>query len=425
MSEERILLVTPYFPPDIGGVEQYVRNLGRELRHQSEAHVIVVASGRASQTATGPESYEDEGLTVYRLPPAFRVSNTPVGFAWFQWLRAIVQTERVSLVNAHAPVPWLADLAARACGDLPFVLTYHIGTMKKGRLLPDMAITGYERLVLPRTAARADQIICSSDYVRSFFFSSFGDRATTISPGVDVCTFVPGGHPEPCRILFVASLKRLVSYKGLPDLLAALWRLRSQGLDVTLDVVGDGDGLSHHAARSRAMGLGNAVTFHGRLSGAPLVEAYQRATVVALPTRGYDSFPTVLVEAMACGRPVVSTAVGGIPGLVDEGINGLLVAPHDVSSLTDRLDRVLRDNALATRLGIAGRQKVLDTLSWRRQAERTAEVFAAAREVRAGRSRRSMRERGHNLRALHGTARGRRRSERCEHPEGKGADAWD
>ena len=383
---ESVLLATPRFPPDTGGVEQYVLNLGRELVRRAGLRVVIVATapsvGRSGGNARLVDRDSVAGLSIYRLARDYTISNTPVGVGWARQLRGIIRAERVDLVNAHAPVPVLADLAARACGRIPFVLSYHNASMRKGRWLPDLAIGAYERFVLPRTARRADRVVCSSDFVARHFAAEFGDKAVTIPPGADLDLFTPAPLPtgEP-RILFVASLHRSTSYKGLSDLLMAVADLRRRGRPVHLDVAGDGDDQARYADEARTLGVAEAVRFRGRLADTDLVRAYHEATLVALPTY-YDSFPTVLVEAMACARPVVSTPVGGIPTLIEDGVTGLLGRPGDVPGLVDRLDRVLTDRELAERLAWAGREKVAEELSWEHQAARTIEVYAAAQRVR-------------------------------------------
>jgi glycosyltransferase involved in cell wall biosynthesis len=386
MKSHKILLVTPYFPPHFGGVEQYVYNLGLRLQEQLGERVVVATTGG---TSCGVCCGEVDGLLVYQLPVVGKLSNTPVGVGWLRALRRVIATENIELVSAYAPVPVLADVAARASGDLPFVLTYLAGPMQKGQFWPDLLISLYQRAILPQTAARADRIICSSDWVRSSFANLFGARAITISPGVEVGIFRPGGRARPDRLLFVASLDRATRYKGLDDLLQAVRFLSASRPTVRLVVVGEGDSRGEYERRSREMGLGDLVHFTGALDLTELVAAYQHAAVVVLPTR-FDSFPTVIAEAMACGRPVVSTTVGGVPTLVSDEVNGLLVPPADIASLASALERVLRDEALARQLGAAARERVVSGLSWEAQAERTAAVFEEARELRRTRRRRTV-----------------------------------
>lgn len=314
---------------------------------------------------------------VHRLPAPLRISRTPVGTGWQRALRRLIQQERVDLVNAHAPVPLFADAAARACGGRPFVLTYHTGRMRRSDPLRAAACALYEHTVLAGTVRRADELICSSDHVRADLARYFAGRAVTIPPGVDLRRFSASPVPAEPLILFAGSLDRATAYKGLPDLLHAVAAITQVLPEVRLEVAGDGSAAREYQRLAHRLGIADRVRFLGRLCGPELAEAYRRARVLALPTH-YDSFPTVLVEAMASGRPVVSTRVGGIPSLVTEGGHGLLTDPGDNSGLTAALVRVLTDHQLAARLGAAGRDRVAGTLSWDRQADRTAEVFDRA-----------------------------------------------
>lgn len=379
MTGKSVLLVTPYFPPDCGGVEQYVDNLGEMLHRRHGWRVVVVATNRQLGQK---ETVTDRGPTrLYRLPAHFRLSNTPIGFNWRGRIRAIIDKESIGLINAHAPVPLLADVAAQACGSLPFVLTYHTGPMIKEKIVSDLACAAYERVLLPATARRADEIIVSSDYVADCFPEIFKGRSTTISPGVDTTLFHAGENPEPELILFVGSLAKAASYKGLPDLLQAFARLRRDRPLAHLTIVGDGDGFIEYFKRCRQLSITDHVTFTGRLDRAELAEAYQKASLVALPTH-FDSFPTVLVEAMATGRPVVSTTVGGVPSLVRHGIDGILIPPGHVAALTSAMVHLLAEPEVGARMGRAGHERVTGSLSWEAQASRTAEVFERALTAR-------------------------------------------
>src|SRR5207302_1817304 len=127
----------------------------------------------------------------------------------------------------------------------------------------------------------------------------------------------------------------------------------------------------------RALGLERAVQFRGALPVEQVAAAMRTASLVVLPCvvaadGNVDALPTVLLEAMACGLPVVSTALSGIPEIVADGETGYLVPPGDPAALAAAMRRLLEDCALAERLGRAGRERARDLLDLRTQIRRVA-----------------------------------------------------
>jgi len=379
-----LLIVAPYFSPIGGGLEMYVQHVAVRLARHHGWRVVIVTSasprGRVTKTTEGP-------LVVYRLPRQFRWSNTPFSLRWAVQLRKIIRQENPSVINAHGPVPGLADLAAAVAGRIPVVVTWHAGSMKKGRPLADFAVGLYEGGLSRRLFRRADWIITSSDFVRDSFLIRMRSKCSTITPGVDRGAFTPG-RSDDARVLFVGGLGRGDSHKGLDTLLRAVAKLRVDHPQAVLDVVGEGSDRERYEAQAAALGISEAVHFSGRLSGSELVAAFQRATILALPTVN-DSFGMVLLEAMACAVPVVTTAVGSIPAIVDDGGNGFLVEPNDPEALAAVLARVIDDPLLAAELGRAG-EKAAAERSWEAAAERTNTILEAVSVGRPGDGRRRL-----------------------------------
>lgn len=384
-SDKTLLIVAAYFPPVSGGLEMYAEHVATALARDHGWRVVVVTSGLRG---SGVTVTREGPLVVYRLPRQVRLSNTPFSLRWASQLRRIIRAENPSVINAHGPVPGMADVSAIVAGRIPLVVTWHAGSMKKGRPIADAAIRLYESVLCRRLLRRADWIISSSDFVRDSFLVRVRSKVSTVTPGVDACTFTPGVRDD-ARVLFVGGLKRGDAHKGLDTLLEAVARLRANRPQVLLEVVGEGRDRERYEARAVALGLAGAVHFSGRLMGEALVAAFQRATVFALPTVN-DSFPMVLLEAMACEVPVVTTPVGSIPAIVDDGRNGYLVDPKDVDALAARLGKVIDDPTLAAAMGRAGREKVAGTLSWNVAAAKTNGILEAVAAGRPGNNRRRL-----------------------------------
>jgi glycosyltransferase involved in cell wall biosynthesis len=368
----KVLIAVPYFPPHKGGTELFALNIADQLSSNFGWEVVVV-------TTTDGRSEEidrvHEGLVVYRLPYWRKLSNSPISASWFWQIRNIIKAECPDLINAHSPVPGLGDVASLVAGRRPVVANYHCGPMRKGRRFTDVAIWMYERVLLKALLYKARKVVASSDFVRDSMLSRFVHKTVTITPGVDAEQFHPADHPvSRPHVLFVGSLNTSERHKNLSGLLAACQELRTLIPELELTVVGDGDGRSHYEELTVSMGLGDMTTFAGYLERGALAEAYRSAAVFVLPSMN-DSFPLVITEAMASGLPIVSTRVGGIPTLVDHGVDGLLVDPTDSHELVKALRTVLEDRLLAREMAAAARQKATQDLSWQSRGEMTDRLF--------------------------------------------------
>jgi rhamnosyl/mannosyltransferase len=368
-------MVTPYFPPEGGGLERYATSIAKGLVDNHGWRVVFVTSGpRGSQASIT----EQDGFRVHRLPAQLTLSRTPLSLAWPLRIHAIARHERAVLVNAHAPVPGPADAAAVMPGARPFVLTYHAGPMHKGRPLLDQAIWLYEHTVMRHTARRSDVVICNSTYVAGVFARHFSDKCVVIPPGVDAMAFRPSGPGRRGAVLFVARLDRGMEFKGLGTLLRATRAVVDAGVEMTVEVVGSGQLLPSYQKQAADLALGpERVRFSGHLTGQDLLDAYHRSSVAVLPS-GNESFGMFLAEAMACGLPVVASRTGGIPDVVADGETGLLVTHGDVGELADALRTVIEDPALATRMGAAGRRRADSEFAWGNRAQATNDVFERA-----------------------------------------------
>lgn len=365
-----VAVVTPFYPPHLGGVEQYAERLAQALRDTPDLRPVVITVGQQLRTTRATQ----DGVPIVRLPRALTVSNTPLHPLWPVTLPLLFRRLRVDIVSTHAPVPVLADVAAVAAGWRPVVATYHAGSMAKGRPLADAVIRAYERRVLPRTFRRADVLVAVSR--ASLAYGVAGARL--ISPGVDVTEFVPSGPPSGGTVLYVGRLDRTSAWKGVEVLIRSFDRVVAARPDARLRIVGSGDALPDHRALAGSLGLGGVVSFSGRLRGVALREAYTRARVLVLPSlTASESFGMTLVEAMASGRPVIGSAVGGIPEVVSDGVTGVLVRPGDEVALASACVRLLGDDALCRRMGTAGRRSAETRYAWPQRLDEYVRILRA------------------------------------------------
>jgi glycosyltransferase involved in cell wall biosynthesis len=238
--------------------------------------------------------------------------------------------------------------------------------------------------LLPRIAAASAVITCcqaNAEYLTSVLPAGLRDRVHVIPHGLPLDRFraVPAGdHGRPIRIV---SVGRLVEKKGFPDLLKACAVVRAAGHDFTCDIYGSGP-LADHLERLRdRLGLAGVVVFRGERDQEGIAEAFTSADVFALTPcvaddGDRDGIPNVMVEAMACGLPVVTTAAGGVLDLVRDGETGLVARPHDVAAIARNLATLLTDQRLRRQLGAAGRTAVEEGFDIEVSARRLAALYA-------------------------------------------------
>ena len=304
-----------------------------------------------------------------------------------EWLYAVALADRVLAagdvrhLHAHfahgsTTVTWLAATVT----GLPFSFTGHAKDLYTEELNP-------AGLLARKTAAATFVVTCTHANREHLRALGTATPVHVVHHGLSTdFTDLVAGAPDrtPPAGLTVLGVGRLVPKKGFDTFVEACAVLHLAGVPFTAVIAGEpgphGDVVRGLVERHD---LGDVVRLVGPQSPAALLGLYRRATVMTLACRvtddgDRDGIPNVLVEAMACGTPVVSTAVSGIPELVEDGVTGLLVPPDDPEALAAAWRRVADDPALASRLSAAGRRTVLDRFDGDRLAARLAEQFAVA-----------------------------------------------
>jgi glycosyltransferase involved in cell wall biosynthesis len=206
--------------------------------------------------------------------------------------------------------------------------------------------------------------------------------------GVELDRFVPVPRGEDRAPVEIVSVGRLVEKKGFADLLQACRRLKqvpvAERAPFRLRVYGDGPLRAELTALRDRLELRPEVEFAGERDRDDVLRAFQSADVFALtpyvPADGdRDGVPNVIVEAMACGLPVVTTDAGGIAEVVRHGVTGLVAAPRDVAAIARHLAALVTDAPRRRALGDAGRRTVEERFDVRSAAQELSLLFAGAR----------------------------------------------
>jgi glycosyltransferase involved in cell wall biosynthesis len=296
----------------------------------------------------GPEEYRGFGGSA----------GAVAGFRNKPWLapvvvasmrRALRRAARdADLVHAH----WLASMLVAPAARKPVVLTLH-GSGSAGRF-EDLSLMARAPRPAGALLRRARVAIGVSEQLAEAASRVGARDARWIPNGVEIPRDT-GAEADPLEVLFVG---RLSSEKGIAELVEA-----TKGLNLVVA----GDGPLRHLVPA-ALGF---------VPPAEVQRLLTRAAVVVLPSHR-EGLPMVLLEAMAHGRPVVATPVGGIPSLVDDGVTGLLVPTGDTRALRESITRLLGNPALRRKLGRAARVKVQEVAGWERVTEATLDAYASA-----------------------------------------------
>ncbi len=384
----KIALFASAFYPHLGGVEELVRQLAHALRRAG--HDAFIVTERWPRDL--PQREEFEGLRVYRF--AFRTVaggsplNVARSLASLALTGASIRREiadvlkqegadiiHVQCVSSNARY---ARFTAKTL-DLPLVVTL------QGELTMD-ATQMFQKSEGARELMRsslngADFITgCSGQTVREaeeFMGENFGERGQVVFNGIRLADFenaAPYEHPRP----FILGIGRHVPQKGFDILLQSFARLVQNG-DQTTDLLLAGDGALHDELKqlSLSLGLDGRAHFVGRVDRPKAVSLFKGCAFFVLPSR-HEPMGIVNLEAMAAGKAVVATRVGGVPELVFDGQNGSLVEPVNVDSLFDALQSLVENPQEAARLGKNGAERVR-AYDWDSIAAQYLDVYERAK----------------------------------------------
>lgn len=346
----RILVAAPIAYGSAGGVERYSTEVATRLA-ADHGHAVGFLSVGSVAPTDGP-------LEHFVLPPRFHVASTPVG-AWSDGMGRVLEQFRPDVVIGHMPVPYLADVAARASARrrIPFALTYHNDITTGGVFA--LARELYYGAVFPKTLRASDRIIVTNEAyaATSKRLAAARDRVRIAPCGIahPQTSGTNAGEREPI-VLFVGRLHPMARHKGLDVLLHAMREVHEQVPGARLRVIGDGPDRLRYVELADRFGLCEQTEFVGAATAAQLADAYRSSRVCVLPsTSRAEGFGIVLIEAQSFGTPVVGTTVGGIPSALRDGESGLLVPPGDAHALSRAVVDLLRDPGKATKCGAAGR----------------------------------------------------------------------
>jgi phosphatidyl-myo-inositol alpha-mannosyltransferase len=365
----RVCIVVPYDLAEEGGVKRHSFNLARALRAGGDEVVIV---GVASQPQDDPHVVTFGGIVNLRNND----SDNRVGFLTPPWqMRRYFRREKFDVVHVMEPlVPFFSAYGTMLSPESAHVTTFHAFSEKEG-----LASKICRSLGGPVIFPKIHRGIAVSRPAERYARPQWKQRDLTIIPnGVSVEVF-RGTPPDdaagrPLRLLFVGHWRD--RRKGLPDLLAAFERLRTRGLDLTLDVVGMGP-------TGEEPPQVPGVTFHGPVcDDVRLAQHFRACDIFVAPSLGNESFGMVLLEAMAAARPIVCTSIEGYSQVVSDE-NARLVHPGDVPELEAAIAELAQNPIRRRKMAEANRRRA-EAYDWAQIARRVREEYVLAMALRFG-----------------------------------------
>ena len=357
------LVPAPFDPRDgiVGGAERYAFELARHMADRVLTRLVTF----------GPAARRERSgrLEIVVLDDAHYVRgqrSNPIALALF---RMLGDTSVVHCHQQHVVASSIAAAFARLTGRRVFVT--------------DLGGGGFDVSSFLSTDRWYHGHLHISEYSKQVAGHTDRPNAHVILGGVDSERFTPDGVPHSARsseeraVLFVG---RILPHKGIHDLIAAVppripVRIVGQPLD------------PQYLESLRAQAQGKHVTFVHDADDHALIEEYRRAACVVLPsvyttpdgqtTRIPELLGQTLLEAMACARPVVCTAVASMPEVVNHGENGFVVPPNNPLALAGSIDAILADPVRGDEMGRAGRARVLRHFRWEQVVDRCLDAYAA------------------------------------------------
>ncbi len=365
----KIAKITPVFPPYKGGIGMvcYQNTLcATEAGHEVNVYTPLYPSVRKKAA----RHKHVHTIGIHRLWPVVSYGNAAFVPQLF-W-----KLSHHDLIHLHYPflgAEFAVILAKLFFRRIPLVVTYHMDLVGKGVFRRIFSM--YQKIVPPLLFAVADRILVSSrDYASNSrvraLFGKYSDKITELHNSVNTAYFCPGERreeilgrhsirPDEKIVMFVGGLDSAHYFKGVDVLLEAFYRLRGKGQRARLVIVGEGNLRPYYEERARDLGLAYSVVFAGLVTNDMLPHYYNCADVVVLPSiDASEAFGVVLLEAMACGKPVIASDLPGPRSVVQDGMTGYVARCGDPADVADKLHRILQDEDAAKRMGATGRKLV-------------------------------------------------------------------
>jgi phosphatidylinositol alpha-1,6-mannosyltransferase len=377
------LLISDIFPPKTGGSGRWFWEIYRRLSRDAYA----IAAGEDPRQEDFDRTHD---LRVARLPLSLRawglVSVEGLrGYARaIRRLRRLIAAEQIGMVHCGRCLPeGVMALALRLCTGVPYACYVHgedVGTARCSR---------EHRWLADRVLRAASFLIANSRNTERILVEEWGipqDRIRLLHPGVDTGRFVPAPPHRSLRADLgwddrpvVLTVGRLQLRKGHDQMIRALTTIREAVPGILYTIAGDGEERAALEGLVDHEGMGGHVQFLGEIDDDRLVQCYQQCDLFVLPNRqvgrDIEGFGMVLLEAQACGKPVIAGASGGTAETMQIAETGLVVSCDGPDVLAQAVIELLADPDRRARMGAAARDWVVERFDWESLSRQAEAIF--------------------------------------------------
>jgi glycosyltransferase involved in cell wall biosynthesis len=367
----KILQITPHFYPSVAGVETYVRDLSFGLSRRGHDIKVITINTMDAQK----EEVIDSKIQVYRCSPNFHYGNVFISFEIF-W--KLIKSRDFDIYHIQIPFPLGIEAAAIASclNNIPLIVNYQSeGSTRKASLFYNIMkkIFGfYEWFCRDISLRKARKVIfLTKTYAdNTNLKKKIRNKVIIVKPGTDTLRFSPnnsgsmlrlkyGIKPNDKVVLFLGSLAEGHRYKGVDYLVKALKRVKDRNNNVKLVIAGGGELVLELETIAADLGLKESVFFAGFVDEELKPQYYAMCDIFVLPsTSSVEAFGLVLLEAMATGRPCITTDLPGVRENILPGITGLIVPPKDEQALADAILKLVENDELRIQMGFNARKAV-------------------------------------------------------------------
>jgi len=364
----KIAILVGAFPPKwLSGVEIVTYNLADQLTQRgNEVHVIT------SQDDNLPDLSKECGFYVHRVA---RLRIRIIGMIPF-WVRMYLQLRKIKPDVVHSQttpygVPaWVAKKTLKT----PYIVWGHGSDIYFAGTLLSM--------ISKPILQNADAVLALTEDMKKEMQRVCPREISVIPNGISLERFrVSSGCREEKSTRTVIFVGRLHPVKGVQYLIEAMAIVHQKIPDIKLVIVGDGTERPILEKRVRELDLNECIQFLGQVSQEKMPDIMHQADILVLPSLS-EGFPTVILEAMAGGLPIIATSVRGIPDIIDEGINGYLVNTKRPDEIADKILTLMLNDDMRKKISINNREKA-EMFTWDKVADKVEEIYLGATTLRS------------------------------------------